>query len=342
MIDFRYHLVSIVAVFLALALGLVLGSTVLQPYVQRTLQHQSRLELIRLRQLYAAQRQLDGQISGDQAFAQAAEQNLLAHLLTGERVVMVEAPGASGQVITGIRQALTMAGAAVTGEVQIQQNLFDPSSGGQSRLSLVAQQVTPPGMTLTATTPLGQASQVLASALLTKDGPGQPVAGQRDSAGTTVLTGLAAAGFISVSQPLPVRANLAVVVIPDTPSSTSVSNPASQELVTLAQFFGQRGAGTVVAGSTAGSGSGSAIDVMRSGGRAGKMSSVDNADTTIGQIVVAWALDQQLHGGSGSYGTGSGASQAAPSPAPSASPMPSIPAISSRHQAPAPARSVTP
>ena len=30
MIDFRYHLVSIVAVFLALAIGIVLGSTELQ------------------------------------------------------------------------------------------------------------------------------------------------------------------------------------------------------------------------------------------------------------------------------------------------------------------------
>jgi hypothetical protein len=30
MIDFRYHIVSIVAVFLALALGLFLGSTTLQ------------------------------------------------------------------------------------------------------------------------------------------------------------------------------------------------------------------------------------------------------------------------------------------------------------------------
>ncbi len=343
MIDFRYHLVSIVSVFLALALGLVLGSTVLQPYVQRTLQHQSRHEQARIKQLYAAERQLQGQISSDQAFAQVAEHQLLAHLLTGERVVMVEAPGASGQVVAGVKQALTAADAAITGEVQIQQNLFDPSSGSQSKLSLVAQQVAPPGMTLTAGTPLGQASQVLASALLTRDGPGQPVAGLRDSAGTAVLTGLAGAGFISVSQPLPARANLAVVIIPATPPATSDSSPPSQELVTLAQYLDQAGQGTVVAGSSAGSGPGSAIDVMRAG-RAGKMSSVDNADTTTGQIVVAWALVQQLGGGNGSYGTASTASQVAPSPAPSASPTAAPSAATSRsgHQVPAPAGSVTP
>ncbi|BDZ58322.1 hypothetical protein GCM10025872_19790 [Barrientosiimonas endolithica] len=40
MIDFRYHLVSIVAVFLALATGLVIGATSLQDQVAGTLQGQ--------------------------------------------------------------------------------------------------------------------------------------------------------------------------------------------------------------------------------------------------------------------------------------------------------------
>ena len=38
MIDFRYHLVSIVAVFLALAIGIVVGSTALKPAVLSGLQ----------------------------------------------------------------------------------------------------------------------------------------------------------------------------------------------------------------------------------------------------------------------------------------------------------------
>ena len=41
MIDFRYHIVSIVAVFLALALGLFLGSTTLQSTVTRNLDRQA-------------------------------------------------------------------------------------------------------------------------------------------------------------------------------------------------------------------------------------------------------------------------------------------------------------
>ncbi len=41
-IDFRYHLVSIIAVFLALAIGIVVGSTALQPTVESGLQRDRR------------------------------------------------------------------------------------------------------------------------------------------------------------------------------------------------------------------------------------------------------------------------------------------------------------
>ena len=41
MIDFRYHLVSIIAVFLALAVGLVVGATALAPKTEAAL---SRLQ----------------------------------------------------------------------------------------------------------------------------------------------------------------------------------------------------------------------------------------------------------------------------------------------------------
>jgi len=66
--------------------------------------------------------------------------------------------------------------------------------------------------------------------------------------------------------------------------------------------------------------------VMRAGGRAGHLSSVDNADTAVGQIVVVQALFDRMHGKSGSYGVASTANAGAPSPAPS--PSPTAPATS--------------
>lgn len=131
---------------------------------------------------------------------------------------------------------------------------------------------------------------------------------------------LAGAGFLTKSGQPWDRATLAVVVIPATPQSTDDTNPQSQALVTLAQQLKLAGLGTVVAGTITGSQQGSAIDVMRAGGRAGGLTSVDNADYPIGQIVVAQSLADQEHGKSGSYGVTSTASAAGPSPPPSPSP----------------------
>jgi len=75
-----------------------------------------------------------------------------------------------------------------------------------------------------------------------------------------------------------------------------------------------------VAGTISGSGPGSAIDVMRSGGRAGHLSSVDNADYPIGQIVVAQALVDRQYRRSGNYGVTATAGSAGPSPPPSPAP----------------------
>src|SRR5205823_14153291 len=244
-----------------------------------------------------------------------------------ERVVVVEAPGASGQVISGVDQALGQSGAPVSGHVQLQNKFFDTSPSTEQQLSQLAQQFAPPGASLQGS-PVAQASQVIASAILTKDGPGQPVAGQRDASSVALLGGFGAGGFLNVTGHPDARATLAVVVLPDTPPSTSISDPQSQRLVTLAQQLNLTGQGTVVAGSVTGSGPGSAIDVMRNGGRVGHLSSVDNADHAVGQIVVAQALYEQLRGIKGSYGFGPGATAPGPSPAPtpaSLQPLPNQP-----------------
>ena len=327
MIDFRYHLVSIVAVFLALGLGLLVGATALQPTALGGLIRLSQQERKQIDSALATNRQLSRQIASNDQFAQSVAPQLLDQLLAGERVVVVEAPGASGQVISGVDQSLAQAGATVSGHVQIQNKFFDTSPSTEQQLSQLAQQFAPPGTSLQGS-PVSQASQVIASAILTKDGPGQPVAGQRDASSVALLSGFGAGGFLNVTGHPDARATLAVVVLPDTPPSTSISDPQSQRLVTLAQALNLTGQGTVVAGSVAGSGPGSAIDVMRNGGRAGHLSSVDDADHAVGQIVVAQALYEQLRGVSGSYGSGPGATAPGPSPAPtpaSLQPLPNQP-----------------
>ncbi len=319
MIDFRYHLVSIVAIFLALSLGLLLGSTELKPYVQRGLNGLSKAEQSQIENLLAQKRQLQGQISGENQFALANAPAILHGVLADQRVVLVLAPGAPDSVTSGVTQAVQAAGASVTGSLQLQPAFFDTSPATSQKLSQVAEQYAQPAALNLTGTAQAQASELLAHMIMTQGAIGEPIPGERDPASVQTVQALAGAGFLTKSGQPWDRATLAVVIIPATPQSTDQSNPQSQALVTLAQQLNLAGLGTVVAGTVTGSGPGSAIDVMRAGGRAGHLTSVDNADYPIGQIVVAQSLADQ-HGRSGSYGVTSSANAAGPSPPPSPSP----------------------
>jgi quercetin dioxygenase-like cupin family protein len=322
MIDFRYHLVSIVAIFLALSLGLLLGSTELKPYVQRGLNGLSKTEQNQIENLLAQKRQLQGQISGENQFALANAPAILHGVLAGQRVVLVLAPGAPNSVTTGVTQELQTAGASVTGSLQLQPAFFDTSAASSQKLTQVTQQYAQPAAVELAGTAQAQASELLAGVIMTQGQPGQPVPGERDPVSVQTVQALAGAGFLTKSGQPWDRATLAVVIIPAAPQSTDDTNAQSQALVTLAQKLNLAGLGTVVAGTVTGSGPGSAIDVMRAGGRAGHLTSVDNADYPVGQIVVAQSLAERQHGKSGSYGVTSTASAAGPSPPPS--PVPTV------------------
>ncbi len=178
MIDFRYHLVSIVAVFLALAVGIAIGAGALQNPTLKALNRTSRAQEQQVESLLATERRLQHQIGSDQAFAQAGSQVLLSRLLDGQRVVLVSAPGADGQTISGVTTALRQAGAQVIGQVGLQQSFFDTTAVTETALRTLAQGMAP-GLSL-GTDPAspqitGQqaAAQVIASALVT----GKPAAG---------------------------------------------------------------------------------------------------------------------------------------------------------------------
>jgi hypothetical protein len=319
MIDFRYHLVSIVAVFLALAIGIVVGSTALKPAVLTGLQKTATAEKGRIDALFARNAELNNQLKAAEAYAQSGENLALGGLLDGQRVVLVTAPGFPAGVATGVSSALALAGTTVTGQVQLQSQFF--TAGTQSDLDTLNRQLTPPGVTLNNGTQQAQAAELIASAILTKNGPAQPPAGLADATGKSILRGYAAGGFLSISGNPAARATLAVVIIPAAPPATSSPSSESQTLVTVAQQLNLADEATVVAGQLSGSGPGSAIDVMRSGGQSDHFSSVDNADTPIGQIVTAQALYEQMTAGkSGSYGSLASANAAGPSPAPTPSP----------------------
>ncbi len=145
MIDFRYHLVSIIAVFLALAVGLVVGSTALSgkaEYFLSRAQHGALASNNALRKTNGA---LSNQVTADQAFAQANSQRLIGGLLPHDNVVLVVAPGAKSAVTAGVTAALKQAGATVTGEVDLQQAFLDTTAVNETGLTDLAQSLATSG-----------------------------------------------------------------------------------------------------------------------------------------------------------------------------------------------------
>jgi Copper transport outer membrane protein, MctB len=335
-IDFRYHLVSIIAVFLALAIGIVLGTTALSGPVTRALttttgQLQSENENLR-----STNSVLQQQLNGANGFAQTAAPQLLAHQLDGQRVVLVTAPGAPSQVPGGLTTTLKQAGATVTGQIALQDKFFDTSASTQSYLDSLAQnlaaQAKPSAVTLADGTPAQHAAQVLANAILTKSDPGAGgttgsaggQTGNRDTpADPTVLSGFGQAGFLTASAAPSSRATLALVITPANPQTGATATAANQALTAVATALGSASMAVVMAGPSASADPGGAIAALRGSNSAQQVSSVDDADTAIGQVTVAWAFSRQLSSHQvGSYGTGAGASGIAPSPPPTPAPSP--------------------
>jgi len=321
-IDFRYHLVSIVAVFLALAIGIVLGSTELQGttynFLDRTTAKlQNEYDQTR-GQLATAQ----AQAGEGEAYAQAIEPAVLHDLLPGRRLLIVTEPGASSAAVAGISTAAADAGATVTGQIALQPKFFDTSATWRDSLNQ-----TTLDLNQTISVPLTssgsyqqQAAQLIASQILASSTSASTSTGQ-DGNAQSVLAAYAQAGFLTTTGQPATEASLVVVVTPQTVPADGSADQLDQVLVPLVTELAAKSSATVVAGTQAGSGAGSPIAVLRSNDVANQVSTVDDADLVSGQTVVIQALAAMLGGAkAASYGfAANGATAVAPSPAPTPS-----------------------
>lgn len=341
MIDFRYHLVSIVAVFLALAIGIVLGATQLQGHTLGLLEATSNSLRSDLAATSAQRDAYRTQSGKAEQFLQTAEPALLADRLAGQRVVLITEPGAQASVISGVKQAAVIAGASVTGQIALQPRFNDISGATQSSLATINGSVASADGTVLApgadaqTAYQQDAAQLIATAVLAKpaDPPGKTArpgtagqsgtgAGISAASARAMLSKYAGQGYLTVSGDVSGgtggRAALAVIVAPQDAPADGQSDPANQVLLAIAPEFAAASDATVVVGSTAGSAQpGSAISVLRGSGVSAQVSTVDNGDMILGQISVIEALAAELAGRKpNSYGI-SGASAVSPDPLPS-------------------------
>jgi len=332
LIDFRYHLVSIVAVFLALAIGIVLGSTALQGSTIDFLRKTSDSLQSQLNAANSDRHTFEQAMNADDAFLQTAEPKLLSGMLTGEKIVLVTEPGAPSSVIDGIQKATSLAGGAITGTVALQPKFNDMSGTTRSSLAQLNSLASNYGIAFdpaadTQTSYEQNAAQVIAAAVLQNS---TIVPGLAAADAQTLLKGYAQGGFLTftgtpAAAPAD-RASLAVIVTPQSNNTDGPSNAADEVLLAVAGQFATASAATVVAGPVMSSSqSASPISVLRNSSVSGQVSSVDNADTRAGQISSIWALANQLQGAKpNSYGvSGANAVSPVPSPVPSVTTTPS-------------------
>jgi hypothetical protein len=325
-IDFRYHLVSIVAVFLALAIGIVLGSTELQGPAYNLLDKTTSKLQNELGQVSSQRDAAQQQATEGEMYAQAVEPTVLRGLLTKQRLLIVTEPGAQSSVVSGISTAALAAGASITGQINLATKFFDTSGTTQDSLNVTTTDVAQAaGLALdSSATYQQQAAQVIATEILTKGdagSAGKPPAAGQDTNAATMLQAYAASQFLSTTGQPGNNATLAVVVTPQNPPSDGSTDQIDQVLIPLVTELAAKSSATVVVGSSAGSGAGSPIAVLRSNNVSSQVSTVDDADLVAGQTVAMQALAVGLAGGkAGSYGfTANGATAIAPSPAPSPS-----------------------
>lgn len=298
MIDFRYHVVSIVAVFLALALGLVLGSTALRgPVLNNLSGNVGRLtaENQNLRQQVHDAQTLTGR-QGD--FAAKVAPTLLRNSLAGRSVAVLSLPGASTDQQKQVRSYLKAAGAQSPVVLQFNAGFFDPQRGAEIK-DLVAQ-LLPAGVTIpTSADGVTQGAALLGAVLTAKQKGGAVSAGTR----TSVLNGFANLGLLTIEGTPAGPSDEAVVIAAPSDASNGAAAALKAEVSGVRQLDRTLGE-TVVAAPT---GPNTLVSAVRSDSALGaKVSTVDNLDSPVGQVDTVLALVAERRGSTGAYGTGSG------------------------------------
>lgn len=332
MIDFRYHVVSIVAVFLALATGLVLGASLLNtPLITGLDSANDALveDKEELRdQVSDLQEQRDALASSVAALGPFALRDTLA----GERVVLVQLPGADDGVATALSDAVAQAGGEVSGVVSVQDEWTAVSDAAV--LDELVSQLTQPGVEFTpGDDAYGRAATLLANALVGKPDPAEvqtdpgtgtdPVVTPSpavDADGrVTILEGLGEGGFIEADSAIAI-ADVAIIIGPPLPEEPDERTPIIvQAWSDIASSLDEVGRAAVLVGPAAAAREGGLLAAVRADeAAAANVSTVDSVDEPIGPAATVLAMSREIAGTNGHYGQVDAANGPVPAFAPEA------------------------
>ncbi|MGR6318753.1 copper transporter [Micromonospora soli] len=309
MINFRYHVVSLTAVFLALAIGLVVGTAALNGPVADSLKENVNALRKDNSQMRQSVNSLQKELDMEEDFAAEMAQVVLPGKLTGRRVLVLSLP--SGRDHTeGVVKMLQLAGANVTGRIDVQDKFINPDSN--NNLLELAVTAARPNSVPTSGLPgnghgVETSSALLASVLLDRP-QGSPAVTEADR--RAVLQAYATAGYLTPEDKVSGAAE-AVVLVSGQPYVDKDSAKKDESVVKVAEQFDRTGA--IVVGGM-GSAGGNVVAVVRGDPVLSQtISTIDNANTVQGQLVTTLALVQQLtEKKAGQYGVGDNAAALLP------------------------------
>jgi hypothetical protein len=303
-ISFRFHLVSLVAVFLALGVGVLTGTTVINRGVVAGLEAQTDnlsgdLDALR-REL--GQLQTEAEVWGQ--FGEDAMGPLLGGRLEQLEVILVTQDGTSEESLAGVRRALEASGAGIAALLSVAPRMDLPTDADREALAEVlgADPEEDPGALA------AEAAAIVARRLV--DGPN----------GTDTLEQLLDSDFLVVQGPRLTETGLRGLGGPDEVVVAVAGGPAVSQLepstflVPLVTGIATGGM-PVVAGESAQADEQEPpfVTLLRGEADVGPLiATQDNVDHPAGQMGLVLALEDLLEGNPGHYGVKDGASRATP------------------------------
>jgi hypothetical protein len=306
-IDFRYHVISIVAIFLALATGIALGAGPLGSRLSDGLVGQfnrsnEKVEEQRV-QLTEAERVDDF----NEAFANGVDSRVLEGLLTGSEVTVFTLPDADNRTVERVVDALQMSGAELVAEVAMSPALLDPAN--RTTAENLSTQVLDEVEGVPTVDEAGSYELVgyaIAYGLLATSQGGTT----SDVTAQEIQSAFETAEYLTYEGDITRRGGLAVVVAGEPDPETDVA--AGEILTALMDSMDTLSGGVVLAGPLGSAVEGGPVRALRDSDVAEKVSSVDMVDTPAGQVITAIALAEQAAEDVGHYGIGEAADQVVP------------------------------
>ncbi|NUR99195.1 MAG: copper transporter [Kribbellaceae bacterium] len=308
MIDFRYHIVSIVAIFFALGAGVVLGAGPLKGTGSEIVASQAEKDRQQLADARAELVQVKALDKYRDDYVAKVTAGLTDGKLASKKITLVTMPNADSDLSDGVQAELEKAGGTISTKVSLDAKLFD--TGQRQLVDTLVQQLVTADMDF----PKDSTTYQRAGLLLARGVAAKEEGKTADADSTKVLSGLTGAKLLSLKPSTVKDRSSLIVVIAAQPPTPLPDNSSYADAVDFIKGLDMGSGGVVVAGTPDSANDGGLLKALRSDSDATKIvSSVDVADLPAGQMTVVFALAEQVTGKAGQYGAINAKNGVAPS-----------------------------